>query len=648
MTLTSPVVRTSSISSACHEWTSAPGSVAPRPPTLPSIPQRNKQAIVAPTSCKRTYPGTRLHGKSRRAAKASVTAGFKWAPDTAPMKRMIAITIRPGAVTAALRPMAPLLFASTTAAPAATSTRKKVPKASANRRFHWRLGSSKSARDPNSSAYHALARSIASGRSGARSDAGLCSDTPLLGGILERGVVALVLVRVSLREPAQRPVEHVAGAEVGRDCDRVAGAGVRLRERPATQTPVLREIGLRHRLDRGAALRGPELPDVEVVRDAVSVLLPDPTEQDVARGLDQTLALDDALTVVRVGALPDVRLEDRGSGLLGLQEERVVPVAAEHQDDPGAGPDASHADDLACSVHVVESLHQLPAITRKRSAVVLDHAFDGRVWNLLAACSGKLVDGNDQRRIAHDPAFAVDDMGQLRESLEAVLGPRLRKVALQPPRVLGRGLLRKRARKLVDLDAGVPEIEGAHGGEVTNRLAVGTGHGGRDSLSGFAAEPALPTCNREARGQAFEVPLEGSRKRLVEVVDVERQPSIGRCEDAEIGEVCVAAELRLQARPRPVREIRRHDRGRASEEGERRNEHSSVANRHELRQPRLVLLLEHGHGIGPGRRRRPVPMRPAGHVASSCLATRRALRIRGRTFRRILAVSAAHRTPPSL
>ncbi len=73
------------------------------------------------------YPGTRRHGKSPRSAKPMLTAGFRCAPDTLPMNRMIANTISPGATTAAVR-----LIVSGNAwpiipPPAATSTRKKVP-----------------------------------------------------------------------------------------------------------------------------------------------------------------------------------------------------------------------------------------------------------------------------------------------------------------------------------------------------------------------------------------------------------------------------------------------------------------------------------------------------------------------------------------
>jgi hypothetical protein len=66
---------------------------------------RNQAASAAPASWTTMYPGTLRHGKSRRRAKARLTAGLRWAPETLPMNRMIAITMRPGATTAAVRLM---------------------------------------------------------------------------------------------------------------------------------------------------------------------------------------------------------------------------------------------------------------------------------------------------------------------------------------------------------------------------------------------------------------------------------------------------------------------------------------------------------------------------------------------------------------
>ena len=47
------------------------------------------------------YAGTRRHGKSPRTANARLTAGLRCAPETAPINRMTAITVKPGATTAA-------------------------------------------------------------------------------------------------------------------------------------------------------------------------------------------------------------------------------------------------------------------------------------------------------------------------------------------------------------------------------------------------------------------------------------------------------------------------------------------------------------------------------------------------------------------
>src|SRR5262245_53131037 len=146
------------------------------------------------------------------------------------MNRMIAITIKPGAVTAALLPIAPPLLAATTTAPAATSTRKNVPMASANRRRHSSRGSSKSAAEPNSSEYQARARATARRRDsavGPDSDAGFGLDTALLDGPLERGVVAFVLVSIDLCKGGERVVEDGSLSEVRPDRDRVARARVR-------------------------------------------------------------------------------------------------------------------------------------------------------------------------------------------------------------------------------------------------------------------------------------------------------------------------------------------------------------------------------------------------------------------------------------
>jgi hypothetical protein len=61
-------------------------------------------------------------------------------------------------------------------------------------------------------------------------------------------------------------------------------------------------------------------------------------------------------------ALGQVILQDRGRGLLDLQEQRVVLVAALEQDDEGSGADAAHPDHLAGQVDDLEPLQQVPPV----------------------------------------------------------------------------------------------------------------------------------------------------------------------------------------------------------------------------------------------------------------------------------------------
>jgi hypothetical protein len=135
-------MRTRSASPAsrvCRHWaTSRRASLCP-----PNTASRNAHASVASASCASTYPKQRRPGKSRRSAEAIDTTGFRCAPDTASMKRVTAITVSPGAVTAAAR-LIPPVSVPATAAPALANTSRKVPRISGSSRRHSSAGSSKS------------------------------------------------------------------------------------------------------------------------------------------------------------------------------------------------------------------------------------------------------------------------------------------------------------------------------------------------------------------------------------------------------------------------------------------------------------------------------------------------------------------------
>ena len=108
---------------------------------------------------------------------------------------------------------------------------------------------------------------------------------------------------------------------------------------------------------------------------------------------------------------------------------------------------------------------------------------------------------------------------------------------------------------------------------------------------------AVSSSDLEARREPLDIPLERAGKRLVEVVQVEDEIALRGGEAAEVREVGVAAELHLEAARRQAREVVRHHRRGAAEEGEGRDEHAAVPDRQELRDARRGLLLEKRHRV---------------------------------------------------
>ena len=66
-----------------------------------------------------------------------------------------------------------------------------------------------------------------------------------------------------------------------------------------------------------------------------------------------------------VVALADEAFEHGGLCLLDLQEQRVVVVAAQHQHDVAAGPDATHADHLVGRVDVAVLLQRVVLVPER-------------------------------------------------------------------------------------------------------------------------------------------------------------------------------------------------------------------------------------------------------------------------------------------
>ena len=212
----------------------------------------------------------------------------------------------------------------------------------------------------------------------------------------------------------------------------------------------------------------------------------------------------------------------------------------------------------------------------------------------------QLVDRDDQRRVADDPAFAVDVCGQFLEGVHAVLRASLRDICfglLEPLRIDAAGELRKR---LLNRQMRIPKLQVAHRCERAHRLPVGPHGVEHDRPPLLGGEARLASGDREARRQPLHVPLPWPRQRLVEIIHVEHQRPLGRAEDAKVRQVRVATQLRSKARRRRARQIRRHDQRAATIEGKRRRKHPAIADRYQLGNPRGRLLLQQRDRIAPG------------------------------------------------
>ena len=198
---------------------------------------------------------------------------------------------------------------------------------------------------------------------------------------------------------------------------------------------------------------------------------------------------------------------------------------------------------------------------------------------------------------------AIDQAGQLGHFLHAVPGPRLGHALvhhLALPRFHLRGELRL---QLVRVCVRVPDSQVGHLGEVAHRLPV-AGDGGGDDLAAVpAAEPVAAGRYLHAGGQPLDVPFPRAGRRLIEVVDVEDQEPVGGGEDAEVRQVRIPARLHRQPGHRSTGKVAGHRQRRAAVEGERGHHHPAPPDGHQLRHPRLRLLLQQADRVGPARPR---------------------------------------------
>ena len=179
----------------------------------------------------------------------------------------------------------------------------------------------------------------------------------------------------------------------------------------------------------------------------------------------------------------------------------------------------------------------------------------------------------------------VHQLGQLLHRPQVVpaarlLHRRLRRLRLrlaQRPAVL--------PQEVVDVEPRVPDVDVRLRREVADRRPVGLRDVRRDLATLLVARADAARGDLDARQQPLHVPLERARKGLVEVVEVEEQPALGRAVQAEVRHVRVTAQLHVEPGVRGRREVGGHEQRRAAVERERRRRHPPVPQREQLGHP---------------------------------------------------------------
>jgi len=145
-------------------------------------------------------------------------------------------------------------------------------------------------------------------------------------------------------------------------------------------------------------------------------------------------------------------------------------------------------------------------------------------------------------------------------------------------------------------------------GEPQHRLAIGPDRRQDCGLALGTGEPKIPAGDLDTGGQALDVPLDGTGKSLVEVVEPEHQRTLGGVEHAEVQQMGIAAELSAQPAGRSRAQIRGHHRRTTPEESKGRGRHPPVSDGNEVLGPLGCLALEDRHGVRTLRRWDPLCM----------------------------------------
>ena len=192
----------------------------------------------------------------------------------------------------------------------------------------------------------------------------------------------------------------------------------------------------------------------------------------------------------------------------------------------------------------------MAAVSSQGAAIVADGVVDRLLQPLRLAVAEQVVNGDEQGRVGQEPDAAVDPGGELCAGLDLVFGLRLGHVSFGVAQDLAPHLAAPALDHLRHVQARVPDLQVGHVGESPDRLPIRLHGADHDGPSDSGVKAAAARGHLQAGREAFEVPFERARQRLVEVIDVEKHLSFGRGETPEVGKVSVSAQLHGESRMR--------------------------------------------------------------------------------------------------
>ena len=147
----------------------------------------------------------------------------------------------------------------------------------------------------------------------------------------------------------------------------------------------------------------------------------------------------------------------------------------------------------------------------------------------------------NEGRVIFDLRQAADDLCELRKIvLSHAAGTR---VGQTFPNTRASLFVLDRGDQVFHVDVRVPDIQDVHLAELCQSLSVGSDACGCCVPGKTVAEAVVSAGENEAGGQALYIPFPGGGERLIQIIDVENDPSLRRGKCAEVEKMTIAASL---------------------------------------------------------------------------------------------------------